>query len=130
NLAQAASEDLSLQLAAHGQVGRLVEEIVREIDSAFLARHIGQIHGRYFEELAGAFAITGRDNRSMDIEEALFLEKIVNRLADLIANAGNSAKGVGPRPQVRDGAQELERVALLLERVFLRIGPAVNGDAF
>src|SRR5262249_45223199 len=45
------------------------------------------------------------------------------------AEAGDGAEGVGPRPQVRLGAQELQRVALFLQRVALRVGRAVDGDA-
>ena len=44
-------------------------------------------------------------------------------------SAGDGAEGVGARPQVGDGAQELEGVALLLERVRLRVGAAVDDDA-
>ena len=47
----------------------------------------------------------------------------------LVADAGDGAEGVGARPQVGDGAQELEGVALFLQRVRLGVGPAVDRDA-
>ena len=65
----------------------------------------------------------------MDVEEALFLEEIVDRAADAVPHPGDGAEGVGPRPQVGDGAEELKGMLLLLQRIGFGIGPAVYGDA-
>ena len=46
-----------------------------------------------------------------------------------VAQPGDGAEGVGPRPQVGDGAQKLERVALFLQRIGFGIGLAVDRDA-
>src|SRR5262249_15378062 len=54
----------------------------------------------------------------------------VNGPADTIADAGDGAERVGPRPKMGDRAQELERVSLLLQGIRFGIGPAVHGDAF
>src|SRR5262249_6751008 len=54
--------------------------------------------------------------------------ELMNRQAHLVAHAGDGPKGVGARPQVGDGAQELEGVPLFLELVRLRVGRAVDGD--
>ena len=88
-----------------------------------------QVERGDLEHLAGPFAVAGRDDGRVDVEEALFLEEIVDRAADAVAHPGDGAEGVGPRPQVGDGAQELEGMLLLLQRIGFRIGPAVDGHA-
>jgi hypothetical protein len=50
-------------------------------------------------------------------QEAALLEELVDRHRRRVAHAQHRADRVGARPQVRDRAQELERVALLLQRV-------------
>ena len=130
DLAQAAGEDLGLELAADGQVGRPAERSPgRKSTLPSLRGSLAEVERGDPEHLAGAFAVAGGDDRRVDVEEALLLEEVVDRPADAVADAGDGAEGVGPRPQVGDGAQELEGVALLLQRIGLRIGPAVDGDA-
>jgi len=74
------------------------------------------------------FAVAGGDHRRVDIEEALFLEELVDRVAHAIPHPGDGPEGIGARPQMGDRAQELERVALLLQGIGLRVGRAVDGD--
>jgi len=57
----------------------------------------------------------------VNVQEPLLLEEIVDRLANLIAEAGDRPEGIGPRPQMRNGSQELEGVAFLLKRIFLGV---------
>ena len=64
----------------------------------------------------------------MNVEEAPFLEEIVDRLADAVAKPGDGPERVGSRTEVSDGAEELVGVALLLERVFLGVGVAEEFD--
>src|SRR5207249_2954404 len=85
--------------------------------------------GRDLEHLAGALAVAAGDDRRVDVEESLLLEEIVDRPADAVAQAGDGAEGVGPGPQMGDGPQELEGMALFLERISLMVGIAVDGDA-
>ena len=91
--------------------------------------HVVQVERGDLEHRARPFAVAGRDDRRVDVEEALFLEEVVDRAADAVPHAGDRAEGVGPRAQVGDRAQELEGVPLLLERIGLGVGPAVDGDA-
>src|SRR5690606_8342258 len=58
-----------------------------------------------------------------------FLEEIVDRAADDVAHASDYAERVCAGAQMGPFAELLERMTLLLERVLLGIGPAVNGDA-
>ena len=64
----------------------------------------------------------------MDVEEAFFLEEVVDRAADAVADAGDGAERVGPRPQVGPFAELFERVPLLLQRIGFGVGPAVDDD--
>ena len=128
DLAERAGEDLGVQLPADGQVRGAMKKVVRKINHRALFGEFRQIERRDFEHLAGAFAVAGGDDRRMDVKKALLLKKIVNRPADLIPQPGDRSKGVGPRPQMSDRAQEFPRVVLFLERISFRIGPAVNHD--
>src|SRR5207253_613415 len=85
------------------------------------ARRLVRVNGRDAEQRPGPFAIAGGDDRRVDVEEALLVEEVVDGLRDAVPQAGNRAEGVGPRPEVGDRAEELEGVALLLERVALGI---------
>jgi len=58
----------------------------------------------------------------------LLLEELVNRVADAVAQASHGAEGVRARPKVRDGAQELEGGAFLLDGIGVGIAPAVDDD--
>ena len=81
DLAQRAGVDLAFELAAHGQVRRLAEEVLRVVDLAVgLARQLGRVERRHAEHRAGPFAVAGRDDRRVDVEEALLLEEVVDRL--------------------------------------------------
>src|SRR5262249_2390370 len=128
DLAERTGERLDLQLATDGQVRRPVEEILGEVDTGFAAGRLVGIDGRDAEEGACAFAVAGGDGRSVDVKEALFLEEVVDRLADLVTKPGDGAERVRPRPQVGDRPQEFERVALLLKRIRLGIGRADEFD--
>ena len=93
----------AFELAADGQVRRLAEEVLRVVDLALVvARQLAEVERRDAEHLAGPFAVAGRDDRRVDVEEALLLEEVVDRLADAVAHAGDGAERVGPRPQVGD----------------------------
>ena len=65
----------------------------------------------------------------MNVDEAQFLEVLVDRIADAIPHPGDRAEGVGPRAEMGDGPQELEAVLLLLQRVTVGVGEAVDREA-
>ena len=119
------------ELAAHGEVGRPAEEILAEIDLAGLRRGglarskvvTWNISPAPSQSLAG-------DDRRVDVKETLSWKKSwIERVRRSCGRAHYGAEGVGARPQMGDGAQELEGMALLLERVSFRIGRAVKDDA-
>ncbi|KKK62440.1 hypothetical protein LCGC14_3004300 [marine sediment metagenome] len=85
-----------------------------------------QIERGHLEHFAGALAIAGRDHGRVDVEEPFLLEKLVDRVADTVPHSGNGPESVGARPQVGDGTKKLERMSLLLQRIALDVGQAVD----
>ena len=73
--------------------------------------------GTCLEHFAGALAVAGRDDRGVDVKEAVALEEGVGGVGELVADAGDGADRVGAWPQVRLLAQELHAVLLLRHRV-------------
>mmetsp|Transcript_57896 Transcript_57896/g.137789 ORF Transcript_57896/g.137789 Transcript_57896/m.137789 type:complete len:424 (-) Transcript_57896:70-1341(-) len=120
DVSQRARVCLPRELARDSEVRRLSEEVLGVVDLAGLGlrqlAHRGR-EGGHAEHLAGALAVTRRDQRGLEVEEPHALEVVVRRLGESGADARHGRDGVCPRPQVRDSAEEFEGVALLLERV-------------
>ena len=55
-----------------------MEKVLAEIDAAFFFRQLIGIERRNAKHLARTFAVAGRDDRCMDVEEFLLLKKLVN----------------------------------------------------
>ena len=64
----------------------------------------------------------------MDVHEVALLKKLMHRERQPAARAKHRAEQIRARPQMRDRAQELRRVTLLLERV-TGFRPANQPDA-
>jgi hypothetical protein len=130
HLAQREAVAFDVQLAGHGQVGFLAEEILVPVDGALVvARQVDHVERRHTEHLAGALGIARGDDRRVDPEEAALVEVAVDRLGDAVAHARDSTERVRARAQVRDLAQVLHRVRFRLDRVGLRIvDPADDFD--
>ena len=73
-------EEIAAEIDGRRRTGRSRGGLLR----GRLLRHVRQIERGDFEQIASAFAIAGRDDWRVDVDEALLLEKIVNRAADLI----------------------------------------------
>src|SRR5437667_2911639 len=69
------------------------------------------------EHFAGAFAVATGDDGGMDINEIALLEKLMDRVSQFAARAEDRSEEIRARPQVRNGAQKLQRMPLLLQRV-------------
>ena len=134
-------EVLGIELAGHGKACRLAEEIAAPVDfpcvkfparlgGGFLAhaRHVLHIERGHAEHLACPLAVGRRDDRGIYVDEPAVLEEAVNGRSRDAADAENGAEEVRARTEVLLGAQELDRGALLLQRV-VRRGGAFNGDA-
>jgi hypothetical protein len=57
------------------------------------------------------------DDRRVHIEEVALLEELMDRECQPAAQAEDGAEEIRARSQMRDGAQEFQRVALLLQRI-------------
>ena len=112
---------LDVELARHGQARLLAEEVLVAVDLAVgRARQVREVERRDPEHLAGALGVRRRDDRRVDPEEAALVEEPVHRLRERVAHARDRADDVRARPQVRDLAQVLHRVALRLHRIVCR----------
>ena len=99
------------------------KEISREVNLAILCfREVVEVKGRYLKHRSGAFAVAGRDERGVQIEESAFIEKFMDGESEGRTHSEYSAEGVGSRTQMGDLAQEFESVTFFLERIFLGVG--------
>eukprot|EP00965_Chrysotila_dentata_P127006 4201004-Pleurochrysis_carterae.AAC.1 len=124
-------------LSGDGEVGGAAEKVVGK---RVLLRHLSLAAGLglavvlgvgvvgsgvigqrgHAEELAGALAVGGGDEGCVHHLEALGCEKGMRRVRERRSHACDGTNRVGARAQVRDRAEELERVPLLLQRVAVR----------
>ena len=129
HVAEGEREIFGVELAGHGQVRALAEEILAEIDLAVVrARQIVEVERRDAEHLARALAVRARDDRGLHIDEAALLEERVHRLRRHAAHAERRAEEVRARTQMLDRAQKFHAVALFLQRI-IRRGRALERDA-
>ncbi len=121
-------EILRVELAGHGEVGMLAEEILGEVNGAVLFfRRVAEIQGGHLEHLAGPFAIAGGNDGGVNVDEAPVLEEAVDGVGSHAAHPEGGGEQVGAGTQVLDGAQVLHAVALLLQGV-VRGGGALHRD--
>src|SRR5262249_42536378 len=91
-------EDLALELAAHREVGGLTKKILREVDRAVgLSRRIREVEGGDAEHRPRSFAVRSGDDRRVYVDEAPFLEKLVDRERQGVSHAEDSSKRVRAR---------------------------------
>ena len=108
-------------MPADGQRGGPAKEVLPVVD---LCLDLGQpleVQRRHLEHLTGTLAVTGGDDRRVNVDESTVLEEAVDGRRQRVADAGNRPKRVRPRPQVGDLPEELETVTLLLQRIVLGI---------
>ena len=118
NLGQRQAVAFDVQLSGDGQEGLAPEEILREVDLALGgARQAHQVQRRNAKQLARTFRVRGGDDGRVHPDEAVLVEKAMDGLGDGVAHARHGGDDVGARAQMRDLAQELQRVRLGLDRV-------------
>ena len=95
HVAQSAAVRLHVQLAAHGHLRVLAEEVLRVVDLAVgggrNVLHLLVQHRRHREHLAGALAVGRRDDRRVDVLETTLLEEQVRRERARVAHASHRA---------------------------------------
>mmetsp|Transcript_48554 Transcript_48554/g.100404 ORF Transcript_48554/g.100404 Transcript_48554/m.100404 type:complete len:276 (+) Transcript_48554:380-1207(+) len=123
---------LHAELTAHGEEGRLPEEVLGVVDLALVPRQpffLFVCEQRCdLEHLARALAIRCGNERSVHVEEALGPEELMSRLCQGSPDACHRSDEVGPRPEVGDRAEVLHAVALLRQGVLLGVDPPEQED--
>ena len=113
---------LGRQLATHRQERRSAEEVLSGVDALrTLPCPLGVEH-RDSKHLTSSLGITGRDDRSVQVEEVSILEESMGGIRELIANSGDRTQRVCACSKVGDLAETLEGDSLLLQWVALRVG--------
>src|SRR5271165_5428140 len=69
------------------------------------------------EQCPGALRVGRGDDRRIDPEKAVLVEKPMDRLRQGVSHPRRRRNHVRPRPQMRHLTQELERVRLRLDRI-------------
>ena len=120
NVTQRGRRQLAFQLARYGQVGRLTEKVFFEVDrSVGKLRQVLQIQRGHLEHLARALRVGPGDDRGVEVIETTVVEVLVDGKRHVVTQPEDGAEGVRTRTQVRDLAQELERMSFLLQRIRL-----------
>ena len=140
DVAKGHGEVLGVELAGDGEARVLTEEVLAPVDiagdklavaggSLLLGheRRVLRVKRGDAEHLASALAVARGDERGVDVDEVALLEEAVDGRGGHGADAKHSAEEVRARAEVLLGAKELDRGALLLERVVGGAG-ALDGD--
>ena len=118
NVGERRRENLRLQLATHSEKGLLRKKVFRDVNRAiFRHRRMREVERRHAKHIARALGVARRDDRRVHAQKIPFLEKLVHRVGEAAAHTKDRAEEIRTRPQVRDLAEELQRVAFFLERV-------------
>ena len=118
-------------MAGDSQTGSLLEELSCEIDLAVLLGDIldeptlGE-DGGDFEHFASALAVSGSDQGSMDVQEAVVLIELVSSECQVVLDASNDPNNLGSWPQVGDGPQSFSVDLLPSKWVLLVVTSAEN----
>ena len=124
------SGHLSLELARDGERGRTSEEVFLIVYRSVLGTgEVLQVQRRDLEHLPSPLGITGGDERRMDVEEATLVEEAMDGHSHVVAHTVDRPEGIGTRTQVRNLAEELEAMPLLLQRVGRGVGCTEHLDA-
>ena len=119
---------LHVELTADRQIDGLSEEVPAVIHRAVLtSRHIVHIQRRDLEHLARALAVAACDDGRVHIYKAPLLKELMYGKCSQRSDSEHRLKRIGSRAQMRHGAQVLQRMALLLERI-VRAGRSLYRD--
>lgn len=110
------------------QRGVAAEKVLGIVHPAVLVPgDIFQIKGGDVKHFPRALAVARGDEGGVGVYETLLLKEAVDRVGRNRPHPEHRVKGVCPGTQMRDGAQEFEGMALLLQRI-IRRGRALDLD--
>ncbi len=115
DLGKCHGEGFALKLTGDSKGRGLAEEILRGILGTLVCGQRGHREG-----VAGAFCIVAGDQRGVHIDIAAVLEIGVDGHGSHGTDAEDRLEQTGPRTQIGDFTEELNRVALGLKRIVLR----------
>src|SRR5699024_6379670 len=116
-VAESKGKGLRLQLPADGETCLLAEELSAVIDLAvFCLWQIFHVQRGHPEHLAGAFTVTAGDDRRVNIDEVIVLEKLVDRIGHQGSDPEYRGKSIAPRTQVGDLTHKFHGMAFFLQR--------------
>jgi len=78
------------------------------------------------EHLSSSFAVTGSDERSVDVLESSLLEELVSSVGQVVADSSHSSDQLGSRTHVGFLSQVFQRVVLTSKGEGVRIAFTVN----
>ena len=114
--AEGRGSKLTLELAAHGEVGLRSKEVLGVVHLSRLGDTV-EVERRHLEHVARALAVAGRHDRRVEIVESMIVEVLMDGDGHVVADAEDGAKGVGAQAQMGILAHVLEALTLLLQGV-------------
>ena len=123
-------------MARNRQESWLLEEILGVIDGLFILLNGNFVdwflfirqNGGHLEHFTSTFAIRGRDNRCMDIQEASALEEQVSRQGQVVSNSRNSPNEIGSWSQMGNVSQSLRLDMLSCQGVIFVVTITMHFD--
>ncbi len=118
DLAEGHRGHFAFELAGDGEARLLAEEVVGIVVVGVVVVGLCAKGLRgHLEHFAGAFRVRTGDERRVHIDITILLEVLMDGSREDGAHVEYRVEGVRAQTDVRHGAQELERMALLLKRV-------------
>ena len=126
---QGRSAQLAFELSADGERCLLAEEVV-VVDnlSVLVLLQVVEVLCRDLEHVAGTFAVARRDERRVEVEEAVLVEIGMDGHGHVVADAHDGTERIGAQAQVRILAHVFEALPFLLHRV-VASAESEDGDA-
>jgi len=121
DVAHGASVVFKGQLSGDSQESRSLEEVLGVVDGFLIVNGLDLLDafvgfrqdGGDLEHFSSTFTIRGGDNRSVDIQKALALEKDVSSLGKRVSDSDHGRDVLGSGSQVSDFSQIFQSVTLL-----------------
>ena len=118
--------EFAFELSRDGERGHLPEEVVVVDDVSFLVfLQTVEVLSGDLEHLPCSLGIAGSDEGSVEIEESVVVEILVDGDGHVVADAHDGTKGIGTQAQVCALAHDLEGLSLLLHGI---VGGAKSKD--
>ena len=104
NIAECLGIRLSIQLAAHRQIGGFSEKVPGKVNFLFVIQgNVFQIQRGHSEHFSGSFTIASGDQRRMHIHKSSLLEELMDSVSRQGTHAEYRLKRIRPGTQMRNG---------------------------